>query len=71
MSRFDEFDDYDEFDGIESIIDTHEDTDFESAWNRGYVEEDHPICPFDIGDKNGLCIRDLYGCHFEGCEYAD
>jgi hypothetical protein len=37
----------------------------------GYAQEDHPICPFDIGDENGLCIKASFGCHIVGCEFAD
>ena len=37
----------------------------------GYAQEDHPECPFDIGDENGLCIKASFGCHIVGCEFAD
>jgi hypothetical protein len=36
----------------------------------GYAAE-HPVCDFGFGDKEGLCIKEKYGCHIEGCDHAD
>lgn len=37
----------------------------------GYGSEDHPLCPFDVGDENGLCVKVSCGCHIIGCEFSD
>jgi len=39
------------------------------AWYRVH-DEQNPLCLFGIGDEDGLCIRERYGCHIEGCEFA-
>ena len=63
---FDPLDDdeeMDEFDGF------HLDTDPRLCYGVG--EGEPPVCLFEIGDSDGLCIREKYGCHVEGCEYAE
>lgn len=70
---FNPFDDpYDDADPLEGLHIVGEDDldDAEDVWYKGYVEE-HPFCDFGIGDDNDLCIKDKYGCHIEGCPYAD
>ena len=61
---FDPLDDeeMDEFDGF------HLDTDLRLCY--GVLDETPPICLFDIGDADGLCIKAKYGCGIEGCEYS-
>jgi hypothetical protein len=70
MRGIDDFDDYEDYEDTEEIpswrIDKHPE-----LWQHDYMSEDHPICPFDLGDSNNLCIKDIYGCHFIWCEFAD
>ena len=31
---------------------------------------DSPFCEWGIGDSEGLCIANLYGCSYVGCDRA-
>ena len=64
---FDECDDIDPFDGF-SVIDTLDET--STMWYTEF-DGDIPVCEFDVGDRFGLCIKEKYGCHIEGCPFAD
>lgn len=59
----DPLDDVDGFDGfiLEEDVDT-----VEEVWYNG----DHAFCDFGVGDDDGLCIKERYGCNIEGCPYA-
>lgn len=65
---FDSLDDIDGFDGF--IIETLESDisvdDPEETWYRSV--NDDPYCPFGAGGAQGLCVLDLHGCHYEGCD---
>ena len=67
MRGLDDFDDYEDY---ETEDDWWVDNGDE-LWHLEDASGDHPICPFDVGDSNNLCVKDLYGCHFIGCEFAD
>jgi len=62
-------DDCDPLEGL-SLIGDEDLDEVEDVWYKGYVDE-HPLCDFGIGDSEGLCIKDNYGCYIEGCPYAD
>lgn len=62
----DPLDDLDEFDGFTLVDDLDEP---ESLCYRGVT--DHPFCEMGIGDSEGLCVKERFGCHHIGCEFSD
>ncbi len=48
-----------------------ESLDIEEAWCQRMVEDDVRFCDFGFGDADSFCIRDKYGCHYEGCPIAE
>lgn len=68
--EIDPFDDpLDDVDGFDGFILDDEVDDAEESWYKGFVE-DHVMCDWGVGDSEGFCTKDRYGCHYQGCEYA-
>lgn len=36
-----------------------------------WYEDESVYCPFGLGDDDGFCTRDKWGCHAEGCPSAE
>lgn len=72
--------DYEDIDPLENDEDEIKLSDFgmyfvdldnpEEVWETGNRPDDHPMCLMGVGDEDGYCIRDIYNCRFEGCEFA-
>lgn len=57
----------DTLDFFDNDIDT-----LEEVWHHGYAtSDDYIVCKYGCGDHDGLCIKEIYGCYFVGCEHAD
>jgi hypothetical protein len=68
-------DEFDEIESMDDLGDTLEgfsavSLDTLSRMEYGYVDE-RVFCDFGNGDRDGLCVKDRYGCHIEGCSHAD
>jgi hypothetical protein len=59
---FDPLDDDEEMDEFDGFVIIEVDTP-DSMWET-------PLCLFGLGDGDGRCAKDRFGCHIEGCEYA-
>jgi hypothetical protein len=67
---YDELDPFDSIDEAESELEGFHIVELDTDSGDGYTGGDIPFCDFGLGDSDGLCIRNLYGCHVEGCEHA-
>jgi hypothetical protein len=68
MIRHTLLDEYDDFDDVDELDGFHLDPGPRLCY--GELDGEPPVCLFDIGDKDGLCIKERYGCRIEGCPHA-